>query len=93
MVATRPLGALLCIVSVIVAIAHIFFGYISGGPGAWALKTLAFALPITVGVLAICGLGFWLGWIMVTTKEVSTPPAPTTPPPVTPEETTPEKTE
>ena len=86
MVATRPLGALLCIATVVVAIAHIFFGYVSGGAGAWARGALAFALPITVGILAVCGLGFWLGWIMVTTKEA--PPAPKTP-----EESQPEKTE
>jgi hypothetical protein len=84
-VATRPLGALLCIATVLVAIAHIFFGYLSGGASAWARGALAFALPITVGILAICGLGFWLGWIMVTTKEA-------TPAPKTPEETKPEKT-
>lgn len=86
MVATRPLGALLCVGTVFVAIAHIYFGYISGGVGAWARGSLAFALPITVGVLAVCGLGFWLGWIMVTTKEA--PPAPT--PTSAPEESKPE---
>ena len=86
MVATRPLGALLCIATILVAIAHIFFGYVSGGAGAWARGALAFALPLTVGILAICGLGFWLGWIMVTTKEA--PPAPKAT-----EESKPEKTE
>ena len=86
MVATRPLGALLCIATVLVAVAHIFFGYMSAGAAAWARGALAFALPITVGILAICGLGFWLGWIMVTTKEA--PPAPKIP-----EESKPEKSE
>ncbi len=86
MVATRPLGALLCIATILVAIAHIFFGYVTGGASAWARGALAFALPLTVGILAICGLGFWLGWIMVTTKEA--PPAPKTP-----EESKPEKPE
>ena len=85
MVATRPLGALLCIATILVAIIHIFFGYITGGAGAWARGALAFALPLTIGILAICGLGFWLGWIMVTTKEA--PPAKAT------EESKSEKTE
>ena len=88
MVATRPLGVLLCVATVLVVIAHIYFGYLSGGTGSWAPGTLAFALPVTVGILAICGLGFWLGWIMVTTKEAQPAPAPKTP-----EESKPEKSE
>ncbi|HID60316.1 MAG TPA: hypothetical protein EYP46_00470 [Hadesarchaea archaeon] len=71
---TRALGALLCIGTVLVAVLHIWFGYISE-PNKWAIGALSFALPITVGVLAVCVLGFWLGWIMATTREV-TPPAP-----------------
>lgn len=86
MAATRPLGALLCIATVVVAIAHIYFGYISGGPGAWARGALAFALPVTAGLLVVCGLGFWLGWIMVTTKEAPSEPR-------TSEESQPEKAE
>lgn len=81
---TRALGALLCIGTVLVAVLHIWFGYISE-PNKWALGALSFALPVTVGVLAVCVLGFWLGWIMATTKEVSPPPAPKT------EESKPEK--
>ena len=71
--ASRALGALLCIVCVVIAVVHIFFGYIKGtwGPGA-----LAFALPVTAGVLILAGLGFWLGWIMAGTKEISPAPAP-----------------
>ena len=59
-------------VSALIAILHIYFGYITGGnlkpPQGWA-----FALPVTVIVLVATGLAFWLGWIMVTTKE--SPPA------------------
>jgi len=66
----RALGAVICVVCLLVAIVHIFFGYVSGG-GSWARGTLSFALPITAGILVICGLGFWLGWIMVTTKEIT----------------------
>ena len=65
----RALGALICVACVAVAIAHIFFGYVRG-----PIPHLAFALPVTVGLLVIAGLGFWLGWIMATTKEVA--PAP-----------------
>ncbi len=87
MVATRPLGALLCVVTVLVAFAHIFFGYVSGGGSGWARGALAFALPLTAGIIVACGLGFWLGWIMVTTKDA----APTSDPAVTQEESKPEK--
>jgi hypothetical protein len=71
--ASRALGALLCIAVVVIAVAHILFGYIKG-----TRPSLAFALPVTVGLLVVLGLGFWLGWIMATTKEVS--PAVTTTP-------------
>lgn len=71
------MGAILCVACVAVAVAHIYFGYISGT----RQISLAFALPITVGLLVVVGLGFWLGWIMATTREVapSPPLAPETP--------------
>ena len=68
---SRALGALLCIVCVVIAIAHIFYGYYMG-----PRVHLAFALPVTAGVLILAGLGFWLGWIMASTKEISPVPAP-----------------
>lgn len=70
---SRALGALLCIVCVAIAVAHIFYGYYIG-----PIPHMAFALPVTVGVLILAGLGFWLGWIMASTKEISPvpPPAP-----------------
>jgi formate hydrogenlyase subunit 3/multisubunit Na+/H+ antiporter MnhD subunit len=76
--ASRALGALLCIAAVVVAVAHIWFGYIIPWRGDGTRPSLAFALPVTVGLLVVLGLGFWLGWIMATTKEVS--PAVTTTP-------------
>ena len=72
--ASRALGALLCVAAIVVAAAHIWFGYIKGP----RTTALAFALPVTVGLLVVLSLGFWLGWIMATTKEVS-PAAMTTP--------------
>jgi type VI protein secretion system component VasK len=69
LVASRILGVLLCVAAVVVIILHIYFGYINGSrPG------LAFALPVTAGLLVVCGLGFWLGWIMAATREVSPSP-------------------
>lgn len=67
--ASRALGALLCVVAVVVAVIHIAVGYF----GLWggSRPSLAFALPVTVGLLVVLGLGFWLGWIMATTKDVS----------------------
>jgi hypothetical protein len=64
---------LLCIASVVVIILHIAAGYF-GFFGAVGRPSLAFALPVTVGLLVVCGLGIWLGWIMATTKEVAPPP-------------------
>jgi len=69
--ASRALGALLCIACVVIAALHIYYGYYEG-----PRLHLAFGLPITAGLLIVVGLGFWLGWIMATTREVSaTPPA------------------
>jgi len=69
---SRALGALLCIACAVIAVAEIWFG----GYKAWNLVPKAILLPVVLGVLVIVGLGFWLGWIMATTKEVS--PAVTT---------------
>jgi len=77
--ASRALGALLCIACVVIAVAHIWFGYIIPWKGEGTRPSLAYALPVTVGLLVVVGLGFWLGWIMATTKEVS--PAATKAPP------------
>ncbi|MEW6222337.1 MAG: hypothetical protein AB1476_03325 [Candidatus Hadarchaeota archaeon] len=67
---TRALGAVLLVVCLVVLVAHIYFGYLTPRE----LMPLAFALPVTLGVLVVCALGMWLGWIMATTKEY-TPPA------------------
>jgi hypothetical protein len=69
----RALGALICIACAVVAIVELWFGLVD----AQILHSYvhkAIGLPVVVGVLVICGLGFWLGWIMATTKEVA--PAP-----------------
>ena len=83
--ASRALGTLLCIAVVALAVAHIWYGYIDPWRSGGHTVAFAFALPVTVGLLVVLGLGFWLGWIMATTKEVS--PAVTT----TPEEEPAEK--
>lgn len=80
---SRILGGLLCIVSAIIAILHIGIGYfnlegILFNAGNAPTIPLAFALPVTVVVLIATGLGFWLGWIMATTKEAEPAPSPPT---------------
>jgi hypothetical protein len=76
--ASRALGALLCIVVIVIAVAHVYYGYIGPWRDGGHTEPFAFALPVTVGLLVVLGLGFWLGWIMATTKEVS-PAAKTAP--------------
>lgn len=85
---SRVLGALLCVACIVVAIAEIYYGIIDPIFLAPVRHIpLAILLPVVIGVLVVVGLGFWLGWIMATTKEVS-PAAPVTPPtpPPTPSE-------
>ncbi len=65
---SRILGGLLCVASALVAILHLYFGYMTGNT-LIPPQGLAFALPVTVFLLVATGLGFWLGWIMATTKE------------------------
>lgn len=69
---TRALGAVVLVLCLVVIVAHIYFGYIA----THAPIPLAFALPVTVGVLVVCLLGIWLGWIMATTKEYAPPAVP-----------------
>ena len=66
---SRILGGLLCLASAAVAILHIYYGYIVGS----VPQGFAFALPVTVFVLVATILGFWLGWIMVTTEKSHKP--------------------
>ena len=86
--ASRVLGALLCIVCVVIAALHILVGYFGFLGGARA--PLAFAIPVTVGLLVVMALGFWLGWIMATTKEAPPSPPPSPEPEAKPEEAKPE---
>ncbi|MFB6216393.1 MAG: hypothetical protein ABEJ72_05435, partial [Candidatus Aenigmatarchaeota archaeon] len=65
--ASRAIGGLLVLGSIVVAVLHIGMGYIPGFPITGGVRpSLEFALPITFIVLVACGLGGWLGWIMAT---------------------------
>jgi hypothetical protein len=75
---SRALGALLCVAVLVIAVVHIWYGYIDPWRSGGHTVAFAFALPVTVGLLVVLGLGFWLGWIMATTREVS-PASMTTP--------------
>ena len=63
---SRFWGAVLCLVIAVVAI--IFLWGVSV-QSYWAL-----AIPVLIGFLGILGLGFWIGWTILTIK--TTPPAP-----------------
>jgi len=72
---SRIVGFLLCLVSAVVGVLHLFFGYINTGR---PQISLAFALPLTIILFVALALGFWLGWIMLTTKEAESAPTPPT---------------
>ena len=63
---SRFWGAVLCLVIAVVAI--IFLWGVSV-QSYWAL-----AIPVMIGFLGVLGLGFWIGWTILTIK--TTPPAP-----------------
>lgn len=73
--ASRGIGALICIVCVVVGGLEIYYGAYK----AWDVIPKAVLLPVVAGVLIVVGLGFWLGWIMATTKEAA-PVTPLSPP-------------
>jgi uncharacterized membrane protein YbhN (UPF0104 family) len=73
---SRALGALLCVACVIIAALYILFPL-----GRWWQvwkfgdynAPLWVVVPVAAGMVVLAGLGFWLGWIMATTKDVSPP--------------------
>lgn len=67
---SRAIGALLCVVCVVIAALYIYFPFVVG----YGTAPLWLVLPVIIGIFILAGLGFWLGWIMFSTKEVSPPP-------------------
>ena len=63
---SRFWGAVLCLVITITAIVFLL--------GIFAQNYWALAIPVMIGFLGILGLGFWIGWTILTIK--TTPPAP-----------------
>ncbi len=76
---SRFWGAVLC---VLIAVAAVVFLWGISVQSYWAL-----AIPVLIGFLGILGLGFWIGWTILTIK--TTPPAPEPPPATKPENTIP----
>ena len=80
---SRALGGLLCVVCAVVIVVWILcfvgsrIGDISIGPLTLGGEApLWVGIPVVVGVVVLAGLGFWLGWIMASTKEIAPPAAP-----------------
>jgi hypothetical protein len=63
---SRFWGALLCLAIVAVAVVFLW--------GIFAQSYWALAIPVMVGFLGVLGMGFWIGWTILTIK--TTPPAP-----------------
>lgn len=68
---SRVWGALLCTAIVIAGILFIW--------GISLQSYWAVAVPVIVGFLGVLGLGFWIGWTILTIKTTS--PTPETSPP------------
>ena len=63
---SRIWGAVLCLVITVVAVVFLW--------GIIAQNYWALAIPVMMGFLGILGLGFWIGWTILTIK--TTPPSP-----------------
>jgi hypothetical protein len=86
--ATRALGGLVLLVCIVIIVLYLGWllapsisalrNRVTIGPLVlWPADrgvSLWVALPVILGVWVVCGLGAWLGWIMVTTKEVAPVP-------------------
>jgi len=57
---------MLCLAIVVAALVFLW--------GVFNQSYWALAIPVTIGFLGILGLGFWIGWTILTIK--TTPPAP-----------------
>lgn len=62
---TRLYGALICAAMVVIATAFIV--------GLMLKSYWALALPVAAGFLSVLGLGFWIGWTIVTLKTEAPP--------------------
>jgi len=73
---SRALGAILCVVCVIIAALYILFP-LGRWWSIWKFgdynAPLWIVVPVAAGMVVLAALGFWLGWIMATTKDVSPP--------------------
>ena len=65
---SRVVGVLICLGAIVVGAAYIAGIVLQIDEMVWALM-----VPVTIGVLAVLMLGFWIGWIMAVTK-IETPP-------------------
>ena len=74
---SRALGALLCVGCAVIVAFYIMFPLAPHFKEFWIFHgytaPMWIVLPVVIGVLVLAGLGFWLGWIMATTKDVSPP--------------------
>lgn len=63
---SRLWGGLLCLAIIVVAILFLW--------GIFQQNYWALAIPVMIGFLGLLGLGFWIGWTILTIKTV--PPVP-----------------
>jgi len=63
---SRFWGGALCLAIAVVAMVFLW--------GIFNQSYWALAIPVTIGFLGILGLGFWIGWTILTIK--TTPPTP-----------------
>ena len=62
----QGLGALICAVCIAVAIAYTFALF---WPALASIRLWLVGIPVLVGLLAVLGIGAWIGWTVATTPE------------------------
>jgi ribose/xylose/arabinose/galactoside ABC-type transport system permease subunit len=65
---SRIVGVLICLGAVIAGAAFIAGIVLQSDKVVWAVM-----VPVALGVAVVLALGFWIGWIMATTK-IEAPP-------------------
>jgi len=69
----QAIGATICIVCAIIGALYSVGLFYFGNPlSSWSLEFWLIAIPVFLALIAILGIGVWIGWTMATTP----PPKP-----------------
>lgn len=63
----QTIGGIIFFVCVVIAIIYTVGLFFFGSPLSWSIEFMLVAIPVFLALLAILGIGAWIGWTMATT--------------------------